>query len=248
VKVLTMARTKHLNEILAAFEFMDGGILEIIRSENPSIRFPLDVSSSSGTPDHYSILVETHGSNYDHDMLKLESFLECVFEEDLVTDGVMAQNLGQIEDFWKIRESCNPESAATGFVYKYDVSLAASDFGAFIRDVQVQLADVSQASSSSPDLICLNWGHIIDGNLHCNIVSRNIFEKDPTLSKLIDAVILGEVMKRNGSISAEHGLGQYKNKYMPQIKDRPTLEAMYGIKSLFDPCGIMNPGKYLPPA
>jgi FAD/FMN-containing dehydrogenase len=53
-------------------------------------------------------------------------------------------------------------------------------------------------------------------------------------------------MKRNGSISAEHGLGQYKNKYMPQIKDSATLAAMKATKNLFDPYGIMNPGKYLP--
>jgi len=54
---------------------------------------------SSGTPDHYSLLVATRGPNYNHGMLKLESILECVFDEDIVTDGVMAQNLAQIEDF-----------------------------------------------------------------------------------------------------------------------------------------------------
>ena len=66
--------------------------------------------------------------------------------------------------------------------------------------------------------------------------------------KLIDEGILEEVMKRNGSISAEHGLGQYKQKYMPRIKDPSTLQAMFDTKSLFDPRGIMNPGKYLPPS
>jgi len=251
VKVLTIARTKKLSEILAAFEFMDGDVLELIRNTHPSIRFPLDTSSSTNSAsseEYYSILVETHGSNYDHDREKLESFLECLFEEGIVTDGAMAQNLGQIEDFWNVRELCNPASAATGFCYKYDVSLAASDFEIFIRDVQVLLEDVSQTSSLDQNLICVNWGHIIDGNLHCNIVSPGIFERDAELSKLIDEGILEEVMKRNGSISAEHGLGQYKHKYLPRIKDQPTLQTMYGIKNLFDPHRIMNPGKYLPPS
>ncbi len=85
-----------------------------------------------------------------------------------------------------------------------------------------------------------------DGNLHCNIVSPGVFERDAELTKLVDEGIVQEVTKRNGSISAEHGLGQYKHKYMPRIKDKPTLETMYSIKNLFDPHGIMNPGKYLP--
>lgn len=247
VKVLSIARSQKLSEILAAFEFMDGDILQLVEKAQPSIRFPLESPSENNSTKTYSILVETHGSNYDHDMAKLESFLECIFEEGLVTDGVMAQSLGQIEDFWNIREHCNPSSAATGYVYKYDVSLAASEFDGFIRDVRGRLADIAGASSSDPNLVCVNWGHIIDGNLHCNIVSSGIFEKDDNLLKLIDEGVFEEVMKRNGSISAEHGLGQYKHRYMSQIKSASTLKAMHGMKSLFDPNGIMNPGKYLPP-
>ena len=86
----------------------------------------------------------------------------------------------------------------------------------------------------------------LDGNLHCNIVSPNSFERDSDLLKIIDEGIFEEVMKRNGSISAEHGLGQYKNEYMTRIKTPSTLRAMYDIKRVFDPHGIMNPGKYLP--
>lgn len=117
VQILALARTKQLSEILAAFEFMDGEVLELVRNSHPSIRFPVDISSSTdsaSSKEQYSILIETHGCNYSHDMEKLESFLECLFEEGLVTDGAMAQNLGQIEDFWNVRELCNPASAATG--------------------------------------------------------------------------------------------------------------------------------------
>ncbi len=118
VEVLTVARTQKLSEILAAFEFMDADVLELVRNTNPSTRFPIDILSDSDSEGQYSILIETHGSNYDHDMEKLESFLECLFEKGFVTDGAMAQNLGQIEDFWKVRELCNPASAASGkFVF-----------------------------------------------------------------------------------------------------------------------------------
>ena len=53
------------------------------------------------------------------------------------------------------------ENTKPGFVYKYDVSLAASDFENFIDDVNVLLEEISQASSLDHDLRCVNWGHII---------------------------------------------------------------------------------------
>lgn len=118
VQILNLARTTKLSEILAAFEYMDREVLELVQGTHPSIRFPIDIFSSStagaDSEKQYSILVETHGSDHDHDREKLEFFLEYLFEEGLVTDGVMAQNLGQIEDFWNVRELCNPASAATG--------------------------------------------------------------------------------------------------------------------------------------
>ena len=53
-------------------------------------------------------------------------------------------------------------------------------------------------------------------------------------------------MKRRGSISAEHGLGQAKNDYLGQIKDIDVLDIMIQLKRTFDPHGILNPNKYLP--
>lgn len=84
-----------------------------------------------------------------------------------------------------------------------------------------------------------------DGNLHCNIVSPGVFEKDADFQRFIDNCIFEAVGRRHGSISAEHGLGQYKNKYLPLIKEAPVYGVMGAIKQLFDPHGIMNPGKYL---
>ena len=136
---------------------------------------------------------------------------------------------------------CNPAAAATGFVYKYDVSLAADDFDGFIQGMKSRLETLLR-----DDVHCVNWGHIIDGNLHCNIVSKGNFEKDAELTEFVDESIMDAVVSRNGSISAEHGLGQYKNKHLPRIKDAATLEIMKQMKNLFDPNGILNPGKYLP--
>ena len=55
------------------------------------------------------------------------------------------------------------------------------------------------------------------------------------------------VARYGGSISAEHGIGRMKRDYMPGIKDPVELDLMYALKHQFDPHGILNPGKVLPP-
>jgi FAD/FMN-containing dehydrogenase len=74
-----------------------------------------------------------------------------------------------------------------------------------------------------------------------------VFEKDTNFLEHLEGIVSDGVLKRGGSISAEHGSGQYKHKYMTQIKDPATLASMRSVKQLFDPNGIMNPGKYIPP-
>jgi FAD/FMN-containing dehydrogenase len=252
--ILKLVKTQYLTEILAAFEFMDHHVLEWVQEKYRSnLKLPCHIANDSTTTngtDGYSILIETHGSNEEHDRDKLSALLEHIVQQNLVIDGVVAQNVGQVQEFWKVRDICNPAAAATGCNYKYDVSLAADDFDNFIRGIKSKLQfiprSISIQSSSSIDLQCVNWGHIIDGNLHCNVVSVGNFERDTQLMEYLDQCILAAVLKRNGSISAEHGLGQYKNKYMSKIKDPVTLQAMKQIKTLFDPHGIMNPGKLLP--
>jgi FAD/FMN-containing dehydrogenase len=249
-RILSLAKTQYLTEILAAFEFMDHDVLKWVQEQHGStVKLPFEIANDYNHS--YSVLIETHGSNQEHDQDKLSALLEHIMQHDLVVDGVVAQNVGQVQEFWNVRDICNPTAAAMGYNYKYDVSLAADDFDNFIREIKSKLLrfiprDISSPSSSSIDLQCVNWGHIIDGNLHCNVVSVGKFERDPQFMEYIDQCILAAVLKRNGSISAEHGLGQYKNKYMPKIKDPATLQAMKQIKEMFDPHGILNPGKFLP--
>ena len=87
---------------------------------------------------------------------------------------------------------------------------------------------------------------VIDGNLHFNVLTPNNFEKDDDLKELLEPFIFEAVMRRKGSISAEHGLGQCKNEYLNSVKSTQVLSMMKMMKSTVDPKGILNPGKYLP--
>ena len=89
----------------------------------------------------------------------------------------------------------------------------------------------------------VGYGHLGDSNLHLNIA---VPKDRPDPSELSNEEILKWVIEKKGSISAEHGLGQLKNEYLPQIKDENTLNMMKQLKLLFDPKRILNPYKYLP--
>ena len=102
-------------------------------------------------------------------------------------------------------------------------------------------------SASRPDVLCVNWGHVIDGNLHFNVTTPGIFEEDPEILALIEPYLFESVMQKKGSISAEHGLGQCKNEYLGSLaKNEAAVTKMKVLKDVFDPNGILNPGKFLP--
>ena len=103
------------------------------------------------------------------------------------------------------------------------------------------------SKSNKPDLVVVNWGHVVDGNIHMNIFSPGVFEVDHEAKGIIEPFIFESVVKRGGSISAEHGLGQDKNKYLGKYaKSDAVLSVMRSLKRSFDPNGILNPGKFLP--
>ncbi len=92
----------------------------------------------------------------------------------------------------------------------------------------------------------VSFGHAGNGNLHVNLM---VHPDDPAeMERAADCrrALVEKVLALGGSLSGEHGIGSEKRQYLPLEFDRPSLEFMAQIKSLFDPMGIMNPGKKLP--
>jgi len=83
------------------------------------------------------------------------------------------------------------------------------------------------------------YGHIGDGNLHVNIILKEGQE-------FKDSYIFEKIAKKKGSISAEHGVGLHKPKYLHLQKSPQILQIYKQLKQIFDPNGIMNPYKYVP--
>ncbi|USP72906.1 hypothetical protein yc1106_00180 [Curvularia clavata] len=224
----------HLSEILSAFELMDGRTQKLVNRVTGK-KMPLE-----GEHPFYC-LIETSGSNADHDS---ETFLEHVMETEVVSDGVLAQDQTQIQELWSWREGITECLGHDGGVYKYDLSIPIAELYDLVNETRDRLTEAGLLGSdpSHPVVDVVGYGHMGDANLHLNIPVRRF---DKTVEKALEPFVYEWVQKRNGSISAEHGLGVTKKPYIGYSKSETMIKLMKQIKDLYDPNGIMNPYKYI---
>ncbi|KAK7746137.1 D-lactate ferricytochrome c oxidoreductase [Diatrype stigma] len=231
-----------LGEILSAFEMMDSPSQELLHAVRPEAKRPLD----SG-PYPFYCLIETSGSNADHDAEKLGQFLEHVLEKEVVADGVLAQDETQLRALWAQREGIPEVSNHAGGVYKYDVSLPLRDLYRLVDDTRQRLRDAGLAGASIDDesfpvVDVLGYGHMGDSNLHLNVAVRRY---DKAVERCLEPFVYEWIAGVQGSISAEHGLGLAKKNYIGYSQTATKIGLMRQLKQLYDPNGIMNPYKYV---
>ncbi|KAF2746020.1 hypothetical protein M011DRAFT_405106 [Sporormia fimetaria CBS 119925] len=235
-KFFSEAKSK-LSEILSAFELMDGRSQKLlVKASNKKL--PL------GGEHPFYCLIETSGSNTDHDNEKLQSLLEDVMENEIVSDGVLAQDQTQIQELWSCREGVPEHLGHWGGVYKYDVSIPIASMYDLVNDVRDRMtkAGLVGDDDSYPVVDVVGYGHMGDSNLHLNVPVRSY---DKRVEKELEPYVYEWVQKHNGSISAEHGLGIAKKPYIGYSRSETMVKLMKQIKELYDPKGIMNPYKYI---
>lgn len=244
---------KQLSEILSAFELMDVQSQRLYARVNDA-KLPLE-----GEYPFYC-LIETSGSNTDHDQEKLNNFLEHVMGEEIVSDGVVAQDETQLKNLWACREGVSEASQHYGGVYKYDVSIPLPQLYDLVTDCRTRMQELGLMSTedeSKPVLEVIGYGHMGDSNLHLNVATRRY---DKEVEKALEPWVYEWVQKRQGSISAEHGLGLAKKAYIQYSRSDTMIRLMKMTKKMFDPVslparfadrtdflqnGIMNPYKYI---
>jgi D-lactate dehydrogenase len=104
---------------------------------------------------------------------------------------------------------------------------------------------VEQLSRQS-GLLIVSFGHIGNGNVHVNILFDKAEATQTATAEACAEKLFAEVLRLGGMLSGEHGIGLAKRPFMALAFTPATLNAMRGIKNLFDPDGILNPGKTLP--
>jgi FAD/FMN-containing dehydrogenase len=139
------------------------------------------------------------------------------------------------------REGISEAQKPEGGNIKHDVSVPVARIAEFVA-----LANAAM-EKLCPGCRPLALGHLGDGNVHYNIAQPIGMDRQRFLA-LRDAVgnaVHDIVAGLDGSISAEHGIGRLKRSSLVRYKSAVEIELMRGIKNLFDPNGIMNPGKVL---
>ncbi|ORX46305.1 FAD-binding domain-containing protein [Hesseltinella vesiculosa] len=226
-----------LSEILSAFEFWDNQSFQIYKKH-----FPYKDIMTKDYP--FYILIETSGSNKRHDDEKLTDYLGQMMNNGIAQDGVVAQDQKQIKDLWDVRDGLTGALGKEPAVYKYDISIPVANIWHCAQDMRHHLCMGGVfGEKDSPVTDVVAYGHIGDGNVHLNIVTKDL---DTRVSDLIEPYLFEWVAKHQGSISAEHGLGVAKNEFLGYSKTPEMIELMKTLKNILDPNGILNPYKYLP--
>lgn len=222
---------KKLGEILSAFELMDGGSQRLFSTVSGT-KLPLE-----GEHPFY-VLIETQGSNGEHDSEKLEAFLEHVMGEEIVQDGVVAQDASQQSSLWRCREGVTETLGHWGGVYKYDLSIPISQLYDLVVEMKRRMNEKGLLGDTDdkPVVDVVGYGHMGDGNLHLNIATRRW---DKEVEKVIEPFVYEWVGDRNGSISAEHGLGLAKKDYVSYSKNETMIKMMKQLKEMYDPVSFM---------
>jgi FAD/FMN-containing dehydrogenase len=160
-----------------------------------------------------------------------ESLFSVLADLDVpeVATAVAADAAGQAR-LWAYRERHTEAISTIGVPHKLDVTLPQARLAEFERAVRGVVAD------TAPGATLVLFGHVGDGNLHVNVVGP------PPEDESVDEAVLQLVARMQGSISAEHGIGRAKARWLALSRSGAELVAMRAIKGALDPGGVFNPG------
>ncbi|WP_369975336.1 FAD-binding oxidoreductase [Xanthomonas bundabergensis] len=218
---------------LEAFEFFTDRALEHVLAHGAQAPFD--------TVYPYYVVTEYASGDETQEAAALAAFETCM-EQGWVLDGVISQSDAQAAQLWRLREGIT-EALARYKPYKNDVSVRISAMPAFLAQTQALLG------AAYPQFDVVWFGHIGDGNLHINVLKPDATADADFIAACEQVTkLLAQVLaEHGGSISAEHGIGLVKKPYLQSTRSAEEIALMRAVKRVFDPAGLLNPGKLFDP-
>lgn len=219
---------------ISAFELVSRSCLELVFKHIPETREPF--------ADKHDWVVIAQLSDV------LSVALDVTLEEALRAfgDGVseygVTSEAAQAEAWWRLRKSISEAQKAEGISVKHDVAVPVSRVAEFIEQASAAL------HYAYPGVRIVAFGHMGDGNIHYNVSMPDAAQNSVFIAQQeheVNRIVYDVVAQLDGSISAEHGLGQLKREEIARYKSALELELMRSIKHTLDPHGLMNPGKVI---
>lgn len=180
------------------------------------------------------LLVAVDGSR--DEVEKNSVLIESIIAENGGFDVLRAKTKEEEDKLWDVRRAISPS------LMKYGTLKINEDVVVPRSKVPELVAEIEEIGRRN-DTFVANFGHAGDGNIHVNFV----VDRDDAAAIARARQCVSETFRLSvelgGTISGEHGIGYVKAPYLEYAIDRPTLEIMKAIKKVFDPNGILNPGK-----
>ncbi len=223
---------------IESFEIIPDATLTLVFRHIPDTRPPL------AAPYPWHVLVEfVETVPGKRAVASLEALLADALENGLADDAVIAASEAQASAFWRLRESISEAERASGPAVHHDISVPVDDMPGFM------ISAAASVESAFPGVTAGAFGHLGDGNVHFNVrapqgVDGSAWRRETgmRITRMVDDLVVAA----NGSISAEHGIGQAKLSELLRLAPPSRIAALRAIKAAMDPAGIMNPGKLVP--
>ena len=221
---------------LTAFEFWSATALQFVLSYMPGTRDPF-----SQCHPWYALIEISSGETGGRAAAQMEQMLVKASEDEIILDAALASSIQQSRDFWKLRECLSEAQKGAGGSIKHDISVPVARIPEFLNRAAHVVEKVCPGARPVP------FGHFGDGNLHYNVSQPLGMDREKYLAQWHDMsrAVHTLVAEMDGSISAEHGIGQLKREELKLFKSPVEIEMMRGIKRALDPRGVLNPGKIL---
>lgn len=231
VLALLNAARSGLGPLLSAFEVMWPDYWDVITTR-AGVRSPV------GTGHGLYVLVEAQGTDEASDAPRFEAWLTDLLERGMLSDAAVSQSVAQTQAFWAVRDICSEFGQVLGPHIPYDIGLAVAGMDEFVRRCKAALA------SGIPGCDSVYYGHIGDGNLHLvSWVPGLSVDQQP--KEEMDQIVYGLVREMGGSVSAEHGIGTLKKKWLGHARSEAEIALMRTLKAALDPDRLLNPGKVI---
>ncbi len=227
VDLLNSAKTA-FDAQLTAFELVSETALGLVLQHIPNSTRPTTASP-------WYVLAEFS----DADPAAVETWLAAQLESGAVSDGTVAASAAQAARLWALRENISEAQKIEGISIKHDIAVPVSAIPQFLESADAALAQ------AFPGIRVVAFGHVGDGNLHYNLSKPGAQDNTAFIAAQpeVNRIVHDTVHALNGSISAEHGIGQLKRDELLRYKNPVEIALMRTLKQALDPKGLMNPGK-----
>ncbi|WP_281981259.1 FAD-binding oxidoreductase [Azonexus hydrophilus] len=227
VELLNQAKSR-FDAQLTAFELVSEPSLALVQQHIPGASRP-----TASSP--WYLLAEFA----DAEPAAVEYWLGERLADGSVSDGVLAASAAQAKKLWALRENISEAQKIEGVSIKHDIAVPVSRIPEFLARADAALA------VAFPGIRVVAFGHVGDGNLHYNLSKPDAQDNALFLASQaeVNRIVHDTVHALNGSISAEHGIGQLKREEILRYKSATEIDLMRTIRTALDPRGLMNPGK-----